>query len=232
MKFNLKRAMLTGVSVAFLAVAGVALAPATAQAGIPGVTPKRDLAPASLTETVQYRRRARAGRVGIHRAGVRRAGVRRVGRAGVRRAVIRRGGVRYARGYYGPRHYAHRRYHAAPFFPAAVLGVFASALGSAIAGPTYYCDPAYYSWNRSRYCNYGYYPAAYPVYYGGYYPAYGAASYSYGPAYYPAYRSRRVVYRSRYQRPRTVRYRAVAPRRHFVGARTYVRSGYRVRRAR
>ncbi len=205
MKFNLKHAMLTGVSVAFLAVAGVALAPATVQAGIPGVTPKRDLAPASLTETVQYRRRARAGRVGV-----RRAGVRRVGRAGINRASVRRGGVRYVRGYYGSRRYAHRRYRAAPFFPAAVLGVFASALGSAIAGPTYYCDPAYYS---------------------GYYPAYGAASY-YGPAYYPAYRSRRVVYRSRYQRPRTVRYRAVAPRRHFVGARTYVRSGYRVRRAR
>ena len=127
------------------------------------------------------------------------------GRAGVRHAGVRH--VRHV--------HRHRGYN--PFFPAVALGLVVGAVGAAAwGGSPYYCDPYYYTWN---YCG-----GAYPAYYGGYYPAYWG-----GP--YPVYRSRRVVYRH-VHRPRVVRYRAVAPGRHVIGSRTYVRAGYTVRRGR
>lgn len=220
MHTSFKHAMLAGASFAFLAISGATLTSSSAQAGPLAVTPKQTLVPAALTENVQYRR-ARATRVGVRRAGIRHRGV-------------RRAGVRYVRrGYY--------RSHNA-FLPAAALGLFAGVLGAATYGAAApFCDPYYYSWNYCPPYGGGYHPAYYgggyyPAYYGGYYPAY------YG-GYYPAYRSRRVIYRHvrgprrvfvhRHVRgPRVVRYRAVAPRRHFVGSRTYVRSGYRTVRAR
>jgi hypothetical protein len=203
---KLKQAMLMGASFAFIAISGATLTASPAQAGPLAVAPKHSVTPASLTETVQYRRSARSGRVGVRQRAVR--------HRTVRAAPVYRGG-----------RYVYRRSHSGAFVPAAVLGLFAGALGAAAIGSNYYCDPYYYTWNYCR----GYAPAYYggysPVVYGGYYPAYRGG-------YYPAYRTSRVVYRSGYQRPRTVRYRAVAPRRHFVGARTHVRSGYTVRRAR
>lgn len=205
MHINLKHAMLTGASIAFLAFSGASLTSTSAQAGPLAVTPKNAVAPGSLTETVQYRR-ARGVRVGVSRHGVRHV----------------------RRGYYGGGRYVYRRGYSNAFFPAAAIGLIAGALGAATYGsPYYYDDPAYYSWN------YGggyYYPAYYGGYYGGYYPSYGG--------YYPVYRTPRVVYGSRtvryrtVHRPRAVHYRGVAPRRHVVGSRTHVRSGYAVRRAR
>lgn len=211
MHINLKHAMLTGASIAFLAFSGASFTSTSAQAGPLAVTPKNAVAPGSLTDTVQYRR-ARGARVGVRRAGVR---------------TVRRG-------YYGGGRYVYRRGYSNAFFPAAVLGLFAGALGAATYGAPYYSDPAYYSWNYGA----GYYPSYYPSYYGGYY---GGGYYpAYWGGYYPAYRPRVVRYRTvqrpravRYrnvQRPRAVRYRAVAPRRHVVGSRTFVRSGSVVRR--
>lgn len=213
MSMKLKHAMLTGASALFLAVSGAAFTSSPTQAGPLAVAPKANIAINPLVEKTQYRR---GGRVAA-------------------RGYVRRGGVRYARGgyyggrYYGGRRYVYRRGYYNPFFPVAALGLFAGALGAATYNSSpYYCDPAYYTWNYSD-CNPGYYSGYYPAYYGGYsggyYPAYWGG-------YYPAWRGRRVVYRSGYHRPRTVRYRAVAPRRHFVGSRTYVRSGYAVRRVR
>ncbi len=140
------------------------------------------------------------------------------------RRAVRQGRVQQVRRYSrGPR-YANRR-GVSPFLPAVVFGVFAGALGAAAYGGSYYCDPAYYSWNYSGACRGAYQPSYYPAYSGGYYPAYSGG-------YYPAYRSRPVIYRTNVQRPRAVRYRAVAPRRHFVGSRTHLRQGYTVRRVR
>jgi hypothetical protein len=213
MLLNLKNVLLTGASVAFLALSGGAVTSTPAQAGPLAVAPKQSIAAGSLVETVQYRRGARPARVGVRRAG-----------------------VRHTRHYHGGRRHVHRRaYGGAPFFPAAVLSLFAGALGAATYGSqAYYCDPSYYAWNYNAGCNFnGYYPAAY---YPTYYPSYSTVYYTgYRPAYrhrYPVYHTRPVVYRTRFQRPRTVHYRAVAPRRHFIGSRTYVRSGYTVRRAR
>jgi hypothetical protein len=209
MRFNLKTVLLTGASVAFLTLAGGAVTSSPAQAGPLAVAPKQAIAAGSLVESVQYRRGARPARVGV-----------------------RRSGVRHARHHHGGRRYVHRRaYRGASFFPAAVLGLFAGALGAATFGSSaYYCDPSYYTWNYNAGCNVGgYYPAYYPgystVYYDSYYPVYRRNVY-------PAYHTRPVVYRTRFQRPRTVHYRAVAPRRHFIGSRTHVRAGYTVRRGR
>lgn len=196
MHTRLKHAMLTGASLAFLAICGAALPSSSAQAGPLAVAPRQDVAPPALTQDVRYR-----GRV---------------------RAVTIRPGVRYARG-----GYYRRGYYNNGFFPAAALGLFAGVLGAASWGATTaYCDPYYYTWN---YCG-GYYPSYYstgyyPAYSGGYYPAYYGGYY---PSYYPAYRTRRVIYRNVY-RPRVVRYRAIGPRTHLIGSRTFVRSGYTVR---
>ena len=204
---KLKHSMLIGVSFAFIAISGATLTTSPAQAGPLAVAPKHSLTPASLTENVQYRRSARSGRVGVRQ-----------------RAVVRHRTVRPARVYRGSR-YVYRRGHSGAVVPAAIFGLFAGALGAAAIGSNYYCDPYFYSWNYCGGYRPAYYGGYYPAYYGGYYPVYRGG-------YYPAYRTSRVVYRSNIQRPRTVRYRAVAPRRHFVGARTHVRSGYTVRRAR
>ena len=214
MRTSLKHAMLAGASLAFLAISGATFTSSPAQAGPLSVTPKQDVAPAALTENVQMR--ARGGRVGVRGPGIRYGGV------GYR-------GVRYARGgYYRGGYY--RGGYGNAFFPAAALGLFAGALGAATwggaawGGSPYYCDPYYYTWNYCGGGGGGYYGGYYPAYYGGYYPAY------YGGGY-PIYRTRRAVYRNVY-RPRVVRYRGVAPGRHFIGSRTYVRSGYTVRRGR
>ncbi|MFN3892802.1 MAG: hypothetical protein ACK4MV_20585 [Beijerinckiaceae bacterium] len=206
---TLKHATMTGASVAFLALTGATFMSKPATAGPLAVTPKTEMAVGANVEKARYKR---SGRVAV-------------------RTHARRGVVRYARGgYYGGRRYVYRRGYTSPFFPAAALGLFAGALGAAAYGSPYYCDPAYYTWNYGG-CGYvGYYPA--PAYYPAYYGAYPVYYGGYSGGYYPAYRARRVVYSTRYQRPRTVRYRAVAPRRHYIGSRTYVRSGYSVRRAR
>ncbi|MBX9758919.1 MAG: hypothetical protein K2Y29_09090 [Beijerinckiaceae bacterium] len=212
MHTSLKHAMLTGASLVFLALSSAALPSSTAQAGPLSVAPRQDVAPAALTETVQY------------------------GRRGVR-AVTIRPGVRYARG-----GYYYRRGYNNGFFPAAALGLFAGVLGAATWGATTaYCDPYYYTWNYCGGSYPAYYGASYyPAYYGGgYYPAYYGGGYY--PAYYPAYRTRRVVYRNAYgpravyrnaYGPRVVHYRGVGPRTHLIGTRTFVRSGYTVRSAR
>lgn len=190
MNTTLKHAMLTGASIAFLALSGASLTSTPAQAGPLSVTPKAKMSLDTFTEKTQLRYR------------------------GVRPVRYARGGYYYRRGYGNA------------FVPGLALGLFAGALGAAAYGAPYYgapyyCDPAYYTWNYGG-CYYGAYPAYYGGYYGGYYPAYG----------YPVYRRPRVIYRTGYRYPRTVRYRAVAPRAHYVGARTYVRSGYTVRHRR
>lgn len=205
MQINIKHARLASVSIAFLSVSAAFVGSSPAAAGPLSVAPRADIAPAAATQQVQYRRGARASRVGVrHRA------------------------VRYGRPHYSSR-YAYRRAYVNPLFPVAAVGLFAGALGAAIAGPSsYYCDPAYYTWNYG-----GCYNRGYPAYSSGYHPAYGGGYYpAYAGGYYPAYRAPRVIYTSRYQRPRTVRYRAVAPGRHYVGSRTHVRSGYRAQRVR
>ena len=223
MHMSFRHAMLAGASFAFLAISGATLTSSSAQAGPLAVAPKQNVVPAALTENVQYRRRARATRVGVRRAGIRHRGV-------------RRAGVRYVRGGY--------RYGHNAFLPAAALGLFAGILGAATYGATApFCDPYYYTSNYCPPYGGGYYPAYYGGFGGGYYPAYYGGYYpGYWGGGYPVYRSRRVIYRHvrgprrvyvhRHVRPRVVRYRAVAPRRHFVGSRTYVRSGYRTVRAR
>ena len=209
MPINCKQAMLTGASVAFIAFSSAFLSSAPAAAGPLAITPKANLALPSLLEQVQYRRGVRQGR------------------------------VQQARRYSGGRRYVNNRRGVGPFLPAAVLGVFAGAFGAAAYGGSYYCDPAYYSWNYNGACRGAYRRTYYPAYSGGYYPAYSGEYYSggeyypaYSGGYYPAYRSRPVIYRTNVQRPRAVRYRAVAPSRHFVGSRTHLRQGYTVRRVR
>ena len=215
MRTVLKQAMLTGVSIAFFAFSGAALTSSSTQAGPLSVAPKQSIALNSLTETVQYRRGARASRVGPGRRVVRQ----RV----TRPRVVRHRAVRSARVYRGPR-YVHRRGHSAAFVPGAVLGLFAGALGAATFGQAYSCGPYHYSWTHCPGYYPSYYPNYYPIYYGGYYPAYRTRR--------VVYNRPPIVYRAGVHRPRTVRYRAVAPRRHLVGARTHVRSGYRVQRVR
>ncbi|MDP2358989.1 MAG: hypothetical protein Q8M31_23425 [Beijerinckiaceae bacterium] len=141
------------------------------------------------------------------------------------RRGVRQGRVQHVRRYSGGRVYTSRR-GVSPVLPAAVFGLFAGALGAGVFGGSYYCDPAYYSWNYGGGCRGAYRPTYYS---GGFYPAYYPA---YSRGYYPAYRSRQVIYRTNVQRPRAVRYRTVAPRRHYVGSRTNVRQGYTVRRVR
>ena len=141
MRTSLKHAMLTGASLAFLAISGATFTSSPAQAGPLSVTPKQDVAPAALTENVQMR--VRGGRVGV--------------RGPASYGGVRYRGVRYARGGY----IYYRRGYGNAFFPAAALGLFAGALGAATCGAAwggspYYCDPYYYTWN---YCGGGY-PAA------------------------------------------------------------------------
>lgn len=79
--------------------------------------------------------------------------------------------VTVRRHYVGHRHYYYRRHHSA--FPAAAFGLFAGALGAAIASSSY--DDCYYPYGYGYGCNYGY---GYPAYSYGYaYP-----NYSYGYA--------------------------------------------------
>ncbi len=138
MQINLKQAMLTSVSIAFLSVSAAFVGASPAAAGPLAVTPRADVAPASVTQTVQHRRGVRATR------------------AGYRHRAVRRHAVHYGRPYYRGR-YAHRRAYVNPLFPVAALGLFAGALGAAVGGPaTYYCDPAYYSWGYGGCGGYGY----------------------------------------------------------------------------
>lgn len=189
MNTKLKHAMLTGASIAFLALSGAYVTSTPAQAGPLSVTPKAKMTLETYTEKTQLRYRG-----------------------------VRSG--RYVRGGY----YYHRHGYRNAFVPGLAVGLFAGALGAAAFGApyygsSYYCDPAYYTWNYGG-CYYG----AYPAYYGGYYPAYWGG--------YPVYRRSRVIYRAGYRHPRAVHYRAMGPRAHYVGSRTYVRSGGAVRHRR
>lgn len=145
------------------------------------------------------------------------------------RRNVRHGRYHHAGRYHGGQRYGYHHGGVSPFLPLALFGAVAAGLGGAAYGGSGYCDPAYYTWNYGGRCGhqqvgYSAYGAAhYPAYSHGYYPAYSHS-------YYPAYRQRPVIYRSSYQRPRTFRYRAIAPQRHFVGQRTHVRAGYGVRR--
>lgn len=203
MHTSLTHAMLTGASLAFLAISGAVLPSSSAQAGPLAVAPRQDVAPAALTQDVRYR-----GHV---------------------RAVTIRPGVRYARGGYYRRGYYNNGFFPAAALGLFAGALGAATWGATSA----YCDPYYYTWNYCGGYGGSYYPAYYgggyyPAYYGGgyypsYYPAYRTRRVIYRNAYRP-----RVIYRNVYG-PRVVRYGAIGPRTHLIGSRTFVRSGYTVR---
>lgn len=157
MHTTFKHTMLTGASIAFLALAGASLTSAPAQAGPLSVTPKAQMALTTFTEKTQLRHR-RVGAVRYARRGYYyRGGY--GGGWGPGLALGLFAGALGAAAFGGP-------YYGTPYYcdPAYYTWNY--------GGCGYSAYPAYYG---------GYYPA----YYGGYYPIYRRPRVIYRSGYYP-----------------------------------------------